>query len=361
MAQKAQRTVDERQPLSRKKKVLFSLVLFSFFIITFLLLTEVCLRYKGYRPRRIHGTHTTFEPEGRLLNPDPELGYLFRPGEIRITIPGPYSFKMTQLSNGFRITHPLNTYSETMKPEIWIFGCSFTHGWSLNDEQTYPWLLQEQLPANEVVNFGIGGGSTVQSLIQFRKALKTGRKSTVAVLAYASMHDMRNASTRSWLKLRMTGSTDYIPGSITLPYMRWSPDKPPELLYQPLDYHGVPLMNYSATANYLDDKFNDSLERTYHAHEISREIIEEFADLCKANGIKFVVAGIANDPATIEMLDYCSKKGIMTIDISVDLGIEENTNLPYDGHPSAIANRQFARKLKTFLCSKVLTTLPCGT
>ena len=49
-----------------------------------------------------------------------------------------------------------------------------------------------------------------------------------------------------------------------------------------------------------------------------------------------------------------SERRIMTVDISVDLGIKENTNLPYDGHPSAIANQQYARKLDLFLCNKSL-------
>jgi len=353
MKQNEQRAVDQRPPFSRRKKVVFSLFLFSFFLVTFLLLAEVVLRYQAFRPWVISG-NMIVEPEGKLIRPDPELGYLFRPGESKITIPGPYTFKMTHLSSGFRITHPLSTYAEAMKPEIWIFGCSFTHGWSLNDEQTYPWVLQEQLPGYEILNYGIVGGSTVQSLIQFRKALKAGKRPAVVVLTYASMHDTRNAVTRAWLKLRMTGSRGYVPGSISLPYMKWSADNAPELLYRPLDYHGVPLLRYSAAANYLDDKLNAYLESSYHGHEISRAIIEEFVNLCNANGIKLVVAGIVSDPSTAEMLDYWQKRGIMTVDISVDLGIRENTNQPYDRHPSAIANQQYAQKLKAFLCGAVI-------
>jgi hypothetical protein len=155
------------------------------------------------------------------------------------------------------------------------------------------------------------------------------------------------------MKLRTPGP-GYIPDSINLPYMKWSPDRHPEILYKPLNYHGVSLLRYSVFANFLDNRYNDLLEETYHSHEVSRVVIEEFANLCKANGTEFVVAGIESDVATAEMLEYFNRKGIMTVDISVDLRIKENTNFPYDLHPSAIANQEYARKLDLFLCEKSL-------
>jgi hypothetical protein len=267
---------------------------------------------------------------------------------------------MTHLSNGSRITHPLNTYSANSKQEIWIFGCSFTHGWSLNDEQTYPWLLQEQLPSYEIVNFGVDAYSTVQSLLQFQQGLEKGQKPVLVILAYSSIHDWRNTLERAWMKRRTPGNADYIPGSISLPYMRFSADQKRELKYMPLDYHGLALMHYSALANFLDEKYNDSLVETYHSHEISRALIEDFVSLCKSNEVEFVLAGIYPTPATTEMLEYFNSKGVKTVDISVDLRIRENTNLPYDGHPGATANQQYAQKLESFLCSKLRIGPACA-
>jgi len=345
--------VHESRPLFRGKKFLFYLIVYSFFIIAFLFLAEVILRKKGFNPWIMLQPYDRIEPAGNYYMLDAPRGYLLRPGDLTITLAGPYSFKVTHLRNGLRITHPLNTYSAKPEKEVWIFGCSFTHGWSLNDDQTYPWLLQERLPSYEVVNFGVEGYSTLQSLIQFQEGLKNGQRPALVILAYASMHDMRNTLTRTWMKLRTPGP-GYIPDSINLPYMKWSPDKPPEILYKPLNYHGVPLLRYSVFANFLDSRYNDLVERTYHSHDVSRVVIEDFASLCNANGTEFVLAGIYSDPATAEMLEYFSRKGIMTVDISVDLSIKENTNLPYDAHPSAIANQQYARKLDLFLSNKSL-------
>lgn len=351
-------TINGPQPLSRKKRFLFALIVCSFFIVAFLFLAETILRKKGFGPWIIQKPYASLEPAGSYLVKDPALGYVGRPGELRVTLPGPYSFRVTHLSNGLRVTHPLNTYSGEPKKEVWIFGCSLTHGWSLNDEQTYPWLLQEKLPGYEVVNFGFEGYSTLQSLIQFRQALEKRQRPALVILAYGSLQDQRNTLTRTWMKLRMTGSVGYTPGSIRLPYMRWSGDKKRELRYLPLDYHGVPMLRYSALANFLDETYNGYLEKTYHSHEVSRALIEDFVNICNTNGIPFVVAGIYSDFTTAEILEYFNRKKVMTVDISVDLNVRENTNLPYDGHPSAIANQQYARKLDLFLCNKLAAA--CG-
>jgi hypothetical protein len=98
-----------------------------------------------------------------------------------------------------RITHPPNGPTSAARPQIWIFGCSFTHGWSLSDEQTYPWQVQRRIPEYEVVNFGVSGYGTVQSLIQFREALEQRSRSDVAIIAYASFHDERNTFSRDGL------------------------------------------------------------------------------------------------------------------------------------------------------------------
>lgn len=350
-----------RPRLSRRKKLLFALIVWSLCLVAFLALAEVIVRQKGLRPWTGDPRTTQMEPPGIYYRPHPTLGFLPRPGKTKITLPGPFSFTATHLPNGLRITHPLDTYPAAAKKEIWIFGCSFTHGWSLNDEQTYPWLLQEQLPGYEVVNFGGDGFSTVQSLVQLHEALAEGRRPALIILAYASIHDFRNTLTRTWMKLKapIRYPEWWSPGSISLPYVEWAPGKP-EIRYKPLDYRGVPLLHYSAFANYLDDTYNRSIEESYQSHEVSKKIIEDIATVCGAHQIEFVVAGLLNDAPTLEMLGHLNRKGIKTVDMSVDLRIRENNNLPYDAHPSALANQQYAQKLKTFLCGKVITDPSCG-
>lgn len=328
------------------KKVVFRLITYLIFPIFLSTTTaEIVLRVAGYKPWEIENADVAIEPKGNFFTKDDELGYKHLPGKFKVTLNGNYSFNATHLNNSLRITHPLNTYnSQSTKPEIWIFGCSFTYGWSLNDEGTYPWLLQEKLPQYEIVNFGVNGYGTIHSYIQFEEALKQGNKPNIAVIAYAGFHDRRNTFSRArrkqmaaWNKL----------GFLLQPDAKLNKQKGFTYSMALLKYRELPLMRVSALMNFLDNNYNQFEEGYYRSHEVSKAIIKQFNYLAEANGVKLVVAGI--NPGSAKMLEELSGEGIATVDISVDLKIPANNNLPHDLHPSAIANWQYAQKLESFL------------
>ena len=343
----------ERQPrsLSRRKRLVFSMITGALVVITIGLAAEALTRLKGIEVLKLAANFISISPPGRYFIKHPTRGYAYEPGEFTVTLGTGYSFRVSHQDDGLRRTHPAYEKTPPNKKEIWIFGCSFTHGFSLNDEQTYPWLLQHDVPDYEVVNFGVDGYGDVQSLIQFKESLKSRNKPAIVVVAYASFHDTRNRATRLWKKLLLTNSRL---GPMNFPYATLGPDKELVLLNDQLEYPGFALLRRSALANYLDNRYNISIEESYHSHEVSRAVLKEFANLCKANGIQFVVAGIMRDPLTAEMLAALNAEGVMTVDISVDLLLKENLNLPHDPHPSAIANQQFASKLETFLSTKLI-------
>jgi len=333
------------------KTSIFRLITYLIFPI-FLSATsaETVLRVAGYKPWQIEDVNVAVEPKGNFFTKDSELGYKHLPGKFKVTLNGNYSYNATHLNNSLRITHPLNTYNHSSKkPEIWIFGCSFTYGWSLNDSETYPWLLQEKLPKYEIVNFGVGGYGTLQSLIQFKEALKQGNKPKIAVIAYAGFHDRRNTLVRArrkelaaWSKL----------GVLLQPDARLNGENNFTYSMVKAEYREFPLMRLFALSNFLDDSYNRLENKLYRSHEVSKAIIEEFNRVAEAKGVKLVVAGI--NPGSAKMLQELSQEGIATAEISVDLKIPGNNNLPHDSHPSAIANRQYAEKLEGFLQDTVL-------
>lgn len=344
---------DTARPLSRKRRWVFILSLWSFFAIVLLLLAEVVLRISGSASPRLICPPLSSQP-GKFFSKHETLGFIYNPGEFRVALGKHYLFKTTHLPNRLRITHPLNTYPAKTRKKIWIVGCSFTYGWILNDEQTYPWLLQKRLKNYEVVNFGVISYSTLQSLLQFREALKIDNKPDLVILAYASFHDMRNTGTRHWMKI-MTVAGNY--PYFKIPVVKLTKNNNLEITYTSFEYQEIPLARYSALANTLDELYNSLLADPYRDHQISRVLIEEFSNICEAKGIKFVVAGIDCDPATAEMLEALKKKGTMTVDISVDLHIIENNIIP-SWHPSAIANEQYEKKLENYLCRMKLINDP---
>ena len=80
---------------------------------------------------------------------------------------------------------------------------------------------------------------------------------------------------------------------------------------------------------------------------VSAELMRRWAVFCRDHGIAFIVAGISSDSGP--MLETVGRMGLRTVDISVPLREPGNTNIPHDNHPSAKANREYARKLLAFL------------
>src|SRR5271169_5448682 len=50
-----------------------------------------------------------------------------------------------------------------------VYGCSCTYGVALPYEETFCSVLQSMLPSWRVENYGTGGYSTLQSLVQLRR------------------------------------------------------------------------------------------------------------------------------------------------------------------------------------------------
>jgi hypothetical protein len=337
--------------LTRRQKIIFYLVFFTLFLLVFIPAAEILARVTGHRPWVVNELNVRVEPGGRLYTTHPTLGYAPLPGQFKVTIDDSYVFKFTNLSNSLRVTHPLNTYPvQSGRNEIWILGDSITFGWSVNDEETFPWLLQADLPNYEVVNFGVMGYGTLQSLIQLREELKLRNRPKLVVLNYASWHDVRNTFIRARRKMLATASSL---GPVNQPYARLTKDGKIEIVQEALQYREFPFMRYSALSNMLEETYDKYEERHVDSHKVTKAIMKEIASLCRAQGVEVVVAALTSDATTSDMLAHAQSEGMKTFSMFVDLSIKENNNLPFDSHPSAAAHRQYAQLLKPYLVSRL--------
>lgn len=338
--------------LTTRGKILLLFGSWLVLAMMFVLGAEVIVRRKGFSPwSPAPQADIKVSPDGRFFVTDPLLGYKQKPGEYDVTLLGEYTFHVTHLPNGLRITHPLETYDKQhKKDEIWIFGCSFTHGWSLNDEQTYPWLLQERFPEYEVVNFGVEGYGTIHSLLQFREAIKE-RRPKVAILGYISFHDVRNIYART--RQKAVAPWNHL-GPLVQPYATL--DGAGQLHYGmgAVEYHELPLMRYSALVHFLEQKYNDWEVTHYQARKVSEALIQQLQKEATDQGVKFLVAGLGWDDETRSMLKFTQEHGMPTIDISVDPDIKGNTSMPWDPHPGPLADKTFADKLEGALRTEIL-------
>lgn len=334
------------RPLTAGRRFAFGCVLFTLGLVVVAAGAEIMARVKGFRPWTPSEDRPLRIEGGALGVRHPVIGNAYAPGRFVITLEDGYSFRVTHGPDGLRITRPLAEGDGAARSGLWIFGCSYTHGWSLDDELTYPWLVQERLPDYNVVNFGVGGYGTLHSLLQFREALASRPPPRVAVLAYGSFHDARNTLNRYRTKgITLTDES----ASVPLPCARLGPDGALEIFTVNADYYRPwPLQNRLAFVHLLEERSNRRELQQLRSGRVSQAIIAEFARLAGLHGTTVVVAGIQRSPETLAMLTYARNIGIESTDISVR-DAPELQNLPHDHHPNALANQRYAVRLVSFL------------
>lgn len=320
-------------------------------------LAEGVVRLLGNRPYQNKAIRfSSVEPGGCLYRKHPTLGFAHFPGGFTITLDSGLRFQVTHGDDGLRVTRPEGSSLASVAPkEMWIFGCSFTYGLCLNDAETYPWLLQERFPNFEVVNFGVGGYGTIQSLIQLQETLAEGRKPpAVLIVAYASLHDMRNSYYRIWRK----GLIPHVDlGEIFFPLASLDQEGNLQYAYVKLGYTPLPFMDRFAFIHRLEAAYNNWEERSLKGQQVSKSILREISRICRDRKIVPVVAGLTGNQKTAEVLQYCRSQGMFATDISLDFTRPENNFLPHDGHPNAKANREYARRLGDYLQERVMPDL----
>lgn len=332
--------------LSRTQRVLLWFVFLTFLFGAVFALGEIIMRAKGRTPWKARvAIGMKIEPGGKLFRRDPAVGFVHVAGPITMQFPNGYTVRATHDANGRRITAPAGTVRPASADSIWIFGCSFTYGMGLNDEDTFPWVLQERFPDYRVVNFGQCGYGTLQPLLQLRQALETESPPRVAVLTYGEFHDERNTLRGRWRKGFFYYNTL---GPLQQPYARLDRNGQITVGMSSAEYKGLPFMKQSALIHTLEEK-HDILSDQYiiRSHEVSKGLIAEFARECEAHGIALIVAGIYIHNGTSDVLAFCREKGLSTVDIGVDIFSDPAYSLmPNDDHPNGRANKVYADGLE---------------
>ena len=299
----------------------------------------------GYRPWDQEYKHFEILPEGPFFQPDSILGYKGRPGVFEITLNKQHKFIVSHDANGYR-TCSKQQLPDSL-PQIWLMGCSFTHGWMLNDSQTFAWKTQLALPHYKLRNFGMSGYGTLHSLIQLEQELKNNiSRPEKLILFYSQLHDQRNTANRYWLKA--ISPTNIMEG-ITYPFVA-SDNGTWVRSHTPLTYKGTPLSNHSAFMHFIEIQRGKRNEKKRNSTGATIYLIDQIANTCKQQGIEFILAGITPEDETNKVLTYFEEsRNLRTIDISVDMNDPQNSFLPLDPHPSAKANAAFSAKLVNFL------------
>ena len=112
--------------------------------------------------------------------------------------------------------------------EMVVVGGSYTQGWAIRDEETFPWKLQERFPSLNVMNYGTAAYGSYQSLLVLENELPRMKSPAIVLYGFIEHHVIRNSAGILWLK----GLSRYSRrGIVSVPYATLNRDR--ELVRHP--------------------------------------------------------------------------------------------------------------------------------
>lgn len=270
-----------------------------------------------------------------LAMEDPVIGYRCIPGVHRLAMVSQgrrKEFTVTIGEDGYRITGRRRVGG---RPVLVLHGCSFTWGYLLNDEETYPWRLQERLPEYAVRNLAQNGFGTAHAFLQARSMQPPP---AAAIVVYAAFHKPRNSPSAEWMKQMVASAEAFKSRRISYPWVRLE--------------NGAPVVELRPM------RFGKSGAGAGNPPDAAREEANTLALMLairahyEASGTRFGVAsftGVAGDT----VMEQLAADGVPVLDLS--LGPpgylpDEYKMPPWDGfHPGPKAALIYADRLAAFV------------
>tara|TARA_B110001452_G_scaffold262635_1_gene262934 strand:+ start:1054 stop:2058 length:1005 start_codon:yes stop_codon:yes gene_type:complete len=313
-------------------KIFIKNLLLVFFSILFtLILIEILLRLSGSTPRKtldISTNETVTNISDSVLGWTPKIGkHNFKPWskegkETSLTVNKDHS----------RFTGHINEN----KSKIIFIGGSVTQGWAVNDDETFPFLIQRRNNNYKVYNYAVGGYGGYQSLLSLEKVFKDKKNIELVVYGLIPHHEVRNIAAGSWMYLLNFFSKR---GVVNLPY--GSVDRNNNLIrHKPIKYINLPLGELSVLITKVEKKImkSKSLLREKKQTKISLKIINEMQKLTLRNNSKFVLLFLEefNDNRSYQYDSFLNEKKISHVKCLMPRG--KKFMVPGEGHPNELSH-----------------------
>lgn len=244
--------------------------------------------------------------------------------------------------DGYRVT-PKTPSNALKSRSVNFFGCSFTFGEGVNDNQTLPYFYQT-LTNDKVKNYGFHGYGVHQSLVQLRN-LDNAKSRNVNFLLTAPWHSERSSCGASYSK----GSPRFIlEGGVLMERGKCRDSQ------------------YPVLERFLESSFIYDTLHSYWVSNIKQDsnielylrLIQEMRNIASMRREDFYVGYIKADDnwfsgkySNEAIIKSLQDNGINTIDLTLSNQIE-NISPEYfiagDGHPSPVANLRRAEYLEKF-------------
>jgi len=324
------------------------LVWYMYLIVLIPICIELALRIMSAEPYIQQNYSIKSSPENAFIGHD-SLGIGLRPGTYKITHNTKHSFKTTHTLDKKRLVANFKS-DDTIRASVAFFGCSFTYGYGVNDDEHYVSLIQRKYPDYKMANFGVIGYGTSQSLLQLNTLALQGRLPEKVVLGFATDHFERNALTNQYrraLKIGFENSLETAKTSMKaarFPYLKhpntnisfenW------DNLY--MDWKGRDLF---ASVNFFQTQHDQYSDNQRDIVGISSTLIKKMRDVCKTNSIDFLVLMLDENERSIQLKQILKTSGVAFAEVNFNFESKIHTNLPYDMHPNAEGHKYIAKQV----------------
>jgi hypothetical protein len=317
------------------KTKIFSIIIFFLSLAFSAVIAEVLLRLTGRTPWS-YSSRDVNEPT--MHEPDPVLGWKNKEGKYVVPAydSSGQDIHMTFTVRGQRVTRAKET---ALSKEFVIVGGSYTQGWAIDDNETYPWKLQEKYPSLNVLNYGTGGYGSYQSLQVLEKELPRLTSPIIVLYGFNQHHEVRNVAPREWLRTLSKFSRR---GHVYVPYVTFEEDNG-LVRHVPERYLALPFRESLATIAVIEKAFMEinTKNRRSQKRLVTEQVLLEMNTITEQFGAKFVLVLLwADQEKKRHYMSFCQSHNIRYVDCVRPITLE--MKVVGEGHPNGRMNSLWA-------------------
>ena len=325
----------------RKRRLFLSCVVLLTSLGLSLIAAEFVTRLFGFRPWHQRGSPN----EPILMEYDPVLGWKSKEGSFSYrTAPEIDPIHITVVPESRRATESDETGRLDQRPKIVLVGGSWTYGWALSDEDTLGWKLQKLFKDREVLNYGVAGYGTYQSLLVLEQQLDKLSDVDIVVYGFLQHHEIRNVAAAEWLRgLSRRGGR----GHVATPYVTLKQhriQRQPPIRYPSWPGHGDSALIALIERDWVD---LESRRRTRQSHEATEQLLLEMKILTEKHHSHFLVAMFREAAFDLEKhlryIAFMKEHGIEYVDCGNVL--DDSFRIIGDGHPNGAFNTLWSQQI----------------
>ena len=211
-------------------------------------------------------------------------------------------------------------------PRIAFYGCSFTYGAGLGDEETFCAFLQRERPDVRVLNRGVSGHGTVQNLVQLRRDIAAGAVDAAA-FAVIGDHRFRNVAHPQRMRAYLQP--------------RWRPSRTEHVPIARLDANGRVRIRYLPLVQPLaaDPRLEHFLPDEHALNRTTLAVLALAAETAAAAAIPLRLLLLDREDEAFSRIVLHRFDGMRDVSVPLD---EAHTFKPADPHPNVRANELYA-------------------